>query len=459
MPRYQVTLDGQTFVLDGDHPPSEQEARTAWASHQQSNTAAPSPAEPTPEGRSVGGFLGNVASSGGRFLKDTATGLVDAAKFIGDIAPGSNPTRAMARAEQAKDVFRNAPRMVSAAGSALKNRYGGLEQMKNTLYTDPVGVASDLSTVLMPAKAGLKAGGFAKLAKVAGAAETATNPIAWAGKVAGPLAHGTARTIVRGTLRPPAAVRADFGGAKGVADAVLKNRVYSEASSQQKLTDSVATADKMIADAQAAGVPGVRRVDVARSVLGEPRQLAQMDQRLGITSQSMHGAPVPLTQGLDDTAKAIFRENPSDIALTDAQNMKRRAQTLAFEAGADNNSIKKAAEKAKAQALRAGIETRVPQVKPVNERSQELLGAQKAFSAAEDRPRALTNFLSILGGGAGFAGGGPAGAALVPLLMKAADSPRAGALAGIGINELGRGANSAAFRKALLARLLGQEQE
>jgi len=162
---------------------------------------------------------------------------------------------------------------------------------------------------------------------------------------------------------------------------------------------------------------------------------------------------------LDDTAKAIFRENPSDIALTDAQNMKRRAQTLAFEAGADNNSIKKAAEKAKAQALRAGIETRVPQVKPVNERSQELLGAQKAFSAAEDRPRALTNFLSILGGGAGFAGGGPAGAALVPLLMKAADSPRAGALAGIGINELGRGANSAAFRKALLARLLGQEQE
>ncbi len=38
MPRYQVTLDGKTFVLEGDHPPSEAEARAAIGS------PAPAPA-------------------------------------------------------------------------------------------------------------------------------------------------------------------------------------------------------------------------------------------------------------------------------------------------------------------------------------------------------------------------------------------------------------------------------
>jgi hypothetical protein len=32
MPRYQVTLDGKTYVLEGDHPPSEAEARAAVGS-------------------------------------------------------------------------------------------------------------------------------------------------------------------------------------------------------------------------------------------------------------------------------------------------------------------------------------------------------------------------------------------------------------------------------------------
>ena len=44
--------------------------------------------------------------------------------------------------------------------------------------------------------------------------------------------------------------------------------------------------------------------------------------------------------------------------------------------------------------------------------------------------------------------------------MKAADSPRMGAMAGIGINEFGRGMNAASLRKAaLIARMMGQEPE
>jgi hypothetical protein len=443
VPRYQVTLDGKTFVVEGDRPPSEQEAREALSSYQ-----PPKQEAAAPEGKSVSGFLGNVASSGGKFLKDTVTGLPAVAKLLGNGA--QMVTNPLGSVDQYRGLVAALPGVASAVKEGAQQRYGGMEQIKNTLYTDPVGVLSDVSTVMMPAKAGLKAGGFSKLAKIAGTVERVTNPMTTIGGVTEAVTRPVARTVVRGTLRAPAAVREDFGGGKAVADAVLKDRVYSEASAGRKLDRSVAQADNMIADAQAAGTPGVSRVAVARSVLGEPKQTAQLRTRLGVPDE---------TSALTDTAKAIFKNNPSDIPLTDAQSMKREAQKLAYEAGADNLTVKKAAETAKAGALREGIEARVPAVKPANEQSQRLLGSKLAFQAAEDRPRALTNFLSILGGGAGFAGGGPVGAVLIPALMKAADSPRLGAMTGIGINEFGRGLNAASLRKAaLIAALEGRDQ-
>ncbi len=441
MPRYRVELDGKVYEIEGDRPPNEQEARQALGAFQPAKAeAAP---EPKAEERSLSGFAGNVASSAGKFLKDTVTGLPAAASMLGKgfqmVTDPLNHTEDYAKLKAA------IPQMASAGGEALKNRYGGMEQIKNTLYTDPVGVASDVSTLLMPAKAGLQAGGFSKLAKMAGTAEKVTNPMSAIGAATQAVTKPIARGVVRGTLRPPASVREDFGGSKGVADAVLKDRVYSEASASKKLDSSVAKADSVISDAQASGVRGVPRVAVARSVLGAPKDTARLRTRLGRPDQ---------TPNLMEEAKAIFRNNPSEIPLDDAQAMKREAQTLAYEAGADNQSVQKASEIEKAKALRSGIEQRVPEVGPINEQSQRLLGSKLAFGAAEDRPRALTNFLSILGGGAGFAGGGPFGAVAIPALMKAADSPRLGAMTGIGINELGRGMNAESLRKlALIARL------
>lgn len=412
----------------------------------------PPPAKAAPEGRSLGGFLENVATSGGRFLKDTASGLGDLAVLAKDAVQSQvDPAKRNEMYAKGAQLVENAPRIIGAAGSALKNRYGGMEQILNTLYTDPVGVASDVSSVLLPASMGAKAGGFAKTAAALAKASDVTNPMRAIGGVVEPLTHEVGNRIVRGTLRPPAAVREDFGGGRGVADAVLKDRVYSEASAGRKLDRSVTKADTMLADAQQAGTPGVARSKVARAVIGEPRDTAKLRTRLGVTDQSGE---------LMDTAKAIIRKNPKDIPLTEAQTLKREAQALAYEAGTDNQTVKKAAEIAKAKALRAGIEERVPAVGPVNEQSQRLLGSKLAFGAAEDRPRALTNTLSILSGGAGFAGGGPAGGALMAALVKAADSPRAGALAGIGVDSFGKGMNAASLRKAsLLARLLAEAEQ
>lgn len=405
-----------------------------------------------PEERSLGGFLSNIASSGGGFIKSTGSGLLSLAGLAKDAVQSTvDPDKRNEMVQRTGQMIEHAPEILSAAGSALKNRYGGLEQIKNTLYTDPVGVVGDVSTLAGGVGLGAKVGGAGKLARLAEGVSEATNPMR---AITGPLSavtHEAGNAIVRGTLRPPAAVRNDFGGSREIANNVLKDRVFSEASAQRKLTGSVADADKMLADAQAAGAPGVPRMDVARSVVGGPKDTAKLRARLG--------AP-DATPELTDTAKAILRSNPKEIPLTDAQSMKREAQTLAFEAGADNNSIKKAAEKAKAGALRSGIEARVPEVGPVNERSQRLLGSQKAFAAAEDRPRSLTNTLSVLGSGAGAATLGPFGAVLTPLLIKAMDSPRVGSMVGIGADSIGALMNAPpSLKAALIARLANGGQE
>jgi hypothetical protein len=242
MPRYQVTLDGKTFVVEGDRPPSEDEARQAFAAYQ------PPKAEPAkPEERSVSGFLGNVASSGGKFIKDTITGLPEAAKMAatgwGMVTDPLNHTKDF------ESLRENAPRIMSAAGAALKNRYGGVQQIKDTLYNDPVGVASDISTVMMPAKAGLNGGGFTKLANIAGTVGEATNPAKYLVGMPGKALKAAATPLYEAGLSRTPTMRADFpnAAARGVSEGVIPtpSRVQSVlTAAEEKLTGKVAAHDR-----------------------------------------------------------------------------------------------------------------------------------------------------------------------------------------------------------------------
>lgn len=67
-----------------------------------------------------------------------------------------------------------------AVGQFYKDRYGGLENIRNTFREDPVGMAADISTVLGTGGGLAKLGKFGKTADLLGKAETVTNPINWA---------------------------------------------------------------------------------------------------------------------------------------------------------------------------------------------------------------------------------------------------------------------------------------
>lgn len=81
----------------------------------------------------------------------------------------------------------------SAVGDFYKERYGGLENLHDTLIKDPVGIVADLAGVLTGggAAAAKMAGAAGKVGKIAGKIGTAIDPVVAAGKAISGAAAGT----------------------------------------------------------------------------------------------------------------------------------------------------------------------------------------------------------------------------------------------------------------------------
>lgn len=139
--------------------------------------------------RLIGGIAGavmNPIQTAGTALDAAAGGLrnitPEALRRIidkADTVPGSALTDPQAGLR--------ATATANAVGQMYKDRYGGLDKARDTLITDPVGVAADLSSVLGLGGAGLKAAGLPG-ASALSTASRATNPLSLinpAAKVAG----------------------------------------------------------------------------------------------------------------------------------------------------------------------------------------------------------------------------------------------------------------------------------
>ena len=109
------------------------------------------------EERSLSGFMSNFKDSaieyGTDFIQLPKDVLGMGADFVGDLLSGgdididtNNPTAAGFKALATEEGR-------AALGEYYKDRYGGLEEFQNALYEDPVGVASDIAMLAMPASA------------------------------------------------------------------------------------------------------------------------------------------------------------------------------------------------------------------------------------------------------------------------------------------------------------------
>lgn len=110
---------------------------------QQTQTQNPSMQNGTPESPSLGGFLGNVVSSGANFVGNVGNALlhpIQTVQNVGGAAVGGVQ-------ELGGQQNENTAKFDNLVGY-FKQRYGGVDNLLHTAYTDPVGLAADISTVL-----------------------------------------------------------------------------------------------------------------------------------------------------------------------------------------------------------------------------------------------------------------------------------------------------------------------
>lgn len=461
MPSYEVTINGVTYDVE-----SAQELTDAQAYEYARMQADQTPAAPE---RSLSGFGQNIMESGGRFLKDTAAGIGQLASFGNRLMRAQqNPQAALEMGQDALSVVRNAPAIVSHVGQAAKDRYGSLDAIKNTLYTDPIGALADVSTLAGGVGGAAKiTGRFPGVVSKAAMVERVTNPLTLPGMIANKAADVASTGVINMTVRPSAALRKDFPRGT-IAQGIKDNRVMTAAQATDQLPAAYAAAEDLITSRRNNGT-GVRGsllgpdktipVDDIVSALKEgdrsPMQIALEREQLG------HPGISEVQQRIDDIRQKRRMDVPvdtpdgvgtdtffNDYTLPEAQRLKRQAQRLAYDK--DANTLSSEMDKAIARKLQASLENRVPGLADKNRTTQQLIAVEQALRAAEDRPGTLTHQLAAALLASGF-GVGHSVTIPAAMAMEAFQHPRFGAAAGIGINEMGRLASTSQLQQALLA--------
>jgi hypothetical protein len=136
----------------------------------------------------------NIPSSAGRFARDIVQPFIhpiNTATSIANLGRGVMEKLGITSGDEHI-------KYADAVGQFLKDRYGSAEAIRNTLATDPVGMAADVSMVLSGGgTAAARAPGMVgRIGEIAQAAGRMTNPVSLAGKAVGKTADVVIPNIV-----------------------------------------------------------------------------------------------------------------------------------------------------------------------------------------------------------------------------------------------------------------------
>ena len=331
-------------------------------------------------------------------------------------------------------------RYADAVGEFFADRYGGLEELKNTMATDPVGFLADATTVLTGG-AGLAArapGAVGRIAKVASNAASAVDPVSLATRGVNQAVKGI--TAARGAKVP--------SNKQFVADAPSTEALHQQGSKLYKAADASgatfpqadfsAFAGKLSDRLKSEGVDSVLHPKVARIAklvedsAGEAPNLTRMEilrRQFGDAAASTDAAERRLGQigieMVDDFVEA--GASSASGTLKEARSLWRRmrkAETI--EGAIENASLAKEGVEAglrnqfstlyrqrNKKKMRGFSKAEIAAIKAVatGNFSANVLRRIGSLSGGTGAQRNLLNMLagSGLGGAAGATVGGPLG--------------------------------------------------
>ena len=242
-----------------------------------------------------GQALRNSLSSAGNFAKSVAEPFlhpITTAKNMGKLGVGLGQETGLVPGESYKKV-------PEAVGQFFMDRYGGEENLKKTIATDPVGFAGDVATILSGGELALARipGTLGRVGEVAGSVGRAVDPLNAAAKTAGVAKRGIG------------AVAGDAGAAKSasrtdVARALQRDQITpQEAAAAGKTTPGAILPDVGGENTRGlmeriAQTPGAGRT-IITPFLTE-RQSAQMD-RLSNDLTGLTGTKRTALQAISET--------------------------------------------------------------------------------------------------------------------------------------------------------------
>lgn len=413
MPDYEVTdaKTGKTLILTGDSPPTEAELAEIFGQYE----TEPAKAEaPTPE-----------PSTWDR---------------VKDAAYQSSPLPLFER--------KNLP----ITGAALAAAGSGGALIPAIALAGMGGASGETIGQILETIQGKRTTPDARAVLTEGGKQAALQ--ATGGVIGKGLAAG-GRGLYRYALKPSKAIQSDVPNVVSVGLRESKPvTIGGLKRAEAATTVSRDAADRMIAEAEQSGAGDASLRTVVRA-LRPVRDEARKQTKIGLKDR---------TPEIGARARALrdqFRSGK--VPLTEAQTLKRTAQgkaTAAYAArdkGAVIDDIGTMTDEAVAKGLRESIEARVPNVRPVNQRTAELGGLTHALEDASTRnPGYLPTLMSSLIGG----GGALASGDIAPLLgaygFQAMLSPRVASSAGIAASKAPPFLPDA-IRAALLEYLDSQE--
>jgi hypothetical protein len=367
--------------------------------------------------RTVMGYLGetisNIPSSAAEMgigMYEAITSPVQTAKGLGlaayggarNIAEATLPTGAFEAIKSVEnpEVAQQAVEVANAIGGIYKDRYGSVNQLLNTIRTDPVGAAADLSVIF--------SGGAAATTKL----PTVSKALGTVGRAMDPVGYLAGKTVETGG-------RLAAGGINRLATSA-QTRVLNEMAAGQgpKLVQAAraaprysgitptfaeATVDVPAPRVQAVGkqARGIQpEAEAVRSRAQQQKMLADLESIAGTPAQREAADKARNAQARTDYAKAFPQVVQEDATLTDL--LQRPSTRKAF-----NRAVKLARESGETFNLAAGVagapaEYTVRNLHRVKQAMDDLLTNPERFGIGASEAKAIgdtrTEFLNWLEG-------------------------------------------------------------